>query len=55
MFKIINKDTRTRPVALFWRLYVGNFEHNLHLVLAFLLLTLKHAIAGWDSVGIPVY
>ena len=27
------------PVALFWRLYGGNFEHILHLVLAFLLLT----------------
>ena len=45
MFKINNKDTRTMPMASFWSrsgiFIVTNFEHFLHLVLVFLLLTLS--------------
>ena len=40
MFKVNNKDTERRH----WRrsdVFIVNFEHILHLVLAFLLLTLS--------------
>ena len=44
MFKINNKDTRTMPMASFWSrsdIFIVNFEHFLHFVLVFLLLTLS--------------
>ena len=40
MFKVNNKDTRMTSMA--WcRVFIVNFEHVSHLVLVFLLLTLK--------------
>ena len=43
MFKVNNKDTRTTPMHKQRRfgVFIANFEHTLHLVLIFLLLTLK--------------
>ena len=53
MFKVNNKDTRTTPMAKLtiktlerrqWHhngVFIVNFEHILHLVLVFLLLTLS--------------
>ena len=38
MFKVNNKDTRMTPITSFWCV---NFENTLHLILVFLLLTLK--------------
>ena len=38
MFKVNNKGTRTTPMG--FGVFIVNFEHILHLALAFLLLTL---------------
>ena len=61
MFKVNNRNTRTRceicskltiriPEQRHWRrsgIFIVNFEHISHLVLVFLLLTLKMS-AGYD-------
>ena len=39
MFKVNNKGTRTTPMG--FGVFIVNFEHILHLALAFLLLTLN--------------
>ena len=47
MFKINNNDTRTKSIA--WRctgVFIVNFEHIAHLVLLFLLLTLRRYISA---------
>ena len=51
MFKVNNKDNRTTPLAS-----IVNFEHILHLVLVFLLLTLNMQLrAGYCPVSKYAY
>ena len=45
MFNVNNKDTKAKAMVSFW-FFIVNFEHISHLVLVFLLLTLKMKLPG---------
>ena len=51
MFEICSKLTIKTPERSHWRhsgVFIVNFKNIAHFVLVFLLLTLNHAIAGWE-------
>ena len=66
MFEVNNRNTRTRceicpklaikiPERHQWRssgIFIVNFGHISHLVLVFLLLTLKQVNAGWNRLQV---
>ena len=47
MFKVNNKNTKTRPIASFWCLIV-NFELISHICSSVFIGNFEHVIAGWS-------
>ena len=47
MFKVNNKNTKTRPIASFWCLIV-NFEHISHICSSVFIGNFEYVIAGWS-------